>query len=75
MTCHSRDLAGTAYYMGEDKQLPLVITPAEVGVRGTSALIEWTERKRPWIDETLLEHGGLLLRGFGVDSAQAFEQV
>ena len=61
--------------MKEESKLPLMITPGEVGGGGTSALIDWTEGKRAWIDETLLEHGGLLFRGFGVDSAQAFEQV
>lgn len=33
----------------------------------------WVEDHREWIDAALLEHGAILFRGFGVDSADRFQ--
>lgn len=46
---------------------PLVVRP-----EGEAGVEQWAERRRPWIDEALIQHGALLLRGFGVMSVEAF---
>ena len=35
----------------------------------------WAADNRGWIEERLLEHGGLLLRGFAVPDSAAFQQL
>lgn len=55
----------------EARQLPLVIEPAVEGLN----LIEWARGSRQSLEEQLLGHGALLFRGFGVQSAEEFEQV
>jgi alpha-ketoglutarate-dependent taurine dioxygenase len=54
-----------------DCRLPLLVTPGVPGVD----LAAWAAEHRGWIDSMLLVHGGLLFRGFGVDTAERFEQV
>jgi hypothetical protein len=48
--------------------LPLVIEPAVSGLR----LKDWTRDNLTWVEEKLLEHGGILFRGFELDSDAAF---
>ncbi len=50
--------------------LPLLIEPAEPG---SVALIEWARRQRPLLQEKLCHHGGILFRGFDVDTEEQFE--
>lgn len=50
-------------------RLPLVVQPGQEDVD----LLEWSQSQRDWIDEKLLEHGGLLFRGFDVQSVEEFE--
>ncbi|HEX8149206.1 MAG TPA: TauD/TfdA family dioxygenase [Pyrinomonadaceae bacterium] len=50
-------------------ELPLVIRPAVKGVD----LAGWAARQREFIEAKLLRHGGLLFRGFGVRTPEAFE--
>lgn len=49
--------------------LPLVVSPRVDGVN----LVSWAAAHRDWIDDLLTRHGGLLFRGFGIDSAERFE--
>ena len=49
--------------------LPLVVSPRVDGVN----LVSWATAHRDWIDDLLTRHGGLLFRGFGIDSAERFE--
>jgi len=49
--------------------LPLVVEPADEHVD----LLAWVEGRREFLDESLREHGGLLFRGFGVDSPEKFD--
>jgi alpha-ketoglutarate-dependent taurine dioxygenase len=49
--------------------LPLLIEPRFDGV----SLAEWAERERASIERHLRESGGILFRGFGVDSPAALE--
>ena len=51
--------------------LPLVIKPAVEGVN----LINWTANNRTFIETKLLRHGGILFRGFNVQSASEFEAL
>jgi alpha-ketoglutarate-dependent taurine dioxygenase len=55
----------------ESRRLPLVITPSSEGID----LAVWLNAHRHDVDHWLVEHGGLLFRGFGVDSAVRFHEV
>ncbi len=52
-----------------DSPLPLLIQPAVEGVN----LASWAASQRAWIETRLLQHGGLLFRGFGLDLLTQFE--
>lgn len=51
--------------------LPLAVWPRVDGVN----LVSWAAAHRDWIDGLLARHGGLLFRGFGIDSAERFEEL
>src|SRR5579884_1969308 len=51
-------------------KLPLVISPQEEGLD----LVSWAKHNSAFIEEKLLEHGGLLFRHFESNSVQLFEQ-
>jgi alpha-ketoglutarate-dependent taurine dioxygenase len=51
------------------QRLPLLIEPALEGVDG----VEWARANRALIGEKLVEHGGILFRGFGIHTAARFE--
>jgi Taurine catabolism dioxygenase TauD, TfdA family len=53
-----------------DKPLPLLIEPAISDV----SLSSWAQGNRDLINSLLLKHGGLLFRGFGVRTAEEFEE-
>jgi alpha-ketoglutarate-dependent taurine dioxygenase len=50
--------------------LNTLVQPTVAGVN----LIEWAAEQRPWIEAQLLQHGGILFRGFAVQGAPEFEQ-
>jgi len=50
--------------------LNTLVQPAVAGVN----LIEWATEQRSWIESQLLQHGGILFRGFPVREATEFEQ-
>jgi len=52
------------------KQLPLVVEPES----GSLDLGEWAKENRPWIEEKVLAHGGVLFRGFLVGHQEDFER-
>ncbi len=52
-----------------DHPLPLVVRPATEGLD----LVTWAREHRSEIDKMLMQYGGLLFRGFGPQSATAFE--
>ncbi|SNR96518.1 non-ribosomal peptide synthetase [Pseudomonas segetis] len=56
--------------LGHGQALPLVIEPllAELDP------VHWALQARGWINQQLLNHGGLLFRGFNLPNAAAFEQ-
>ncbi|MFN2633273.1 MAG: condensation domain-containing protein, partial [Thermoanaerobaculia bacterium] len=49
---------------------PLVVQPAGESMD----LAEWAARERPFLEASLLKHGAILFRGFGVKSADEFER-
>lgn len=53
--------------------LPLQLTPGEISTH--DELAEWLSTHQSWVDETLLKHGALLFRGFGVRSYDDVETV
>lgn len=52
-------------------QLPLFLSPGDSG----SDLTTWVARHRDWLDVALSESGAILFRGFGIDSAQRFDEL
>jgi alpha-ketoglutarate-dependent taurine dioxygenase len=50
---------------------PLLVEP---NVEGLDA-VTWARQHRDWIEERLAEHGALLFRGFGIDSAERFQEL
>jgi alpha-ketoglutarate-dependent taurine dioxygenase len=58
-------------YLDESIRFPLVVTPNAEGVN----LAEWSGINRGLIERELLEHGAILFRGFGMESAVRFEQL
>jgi len=54
----------------DGQALPLVIEP----LLGDLDPVHWALQARPWINEQLRTHGGLLFRGFNLPDAAAFEQ-
>ena len=53
-----------------EKSLPLVVHPLMKGVNLTA----WAAANRQFIEGKLLEHGGLLFRGFAIKDAPEYEQ-
>lgn len=51
------------------QELPPVLQPNDAGVD----LVAWAAAHRDWIERQLAESGGLLCRGFGVDSVERFD--
>lgn len=56
-------------FLDNAPHLPLVVEPESDAFN----LTDWARDNRPWIDEHVLRHGGLLFRGFPVADQQAFE--
>jgi len=46
--------------------------PLVVSAAGPPSMETWAAERQPWIADALVEHGALLLRGFGVTSVDAF---
>ena len=52
------------------QSLPLVISPGSEGM----GLNAWVEKNRAAVEEKLLDHGGILFRGFGITEIPQFER-
>jgi alpha-ketoglutarate-dependent taurine dioxygenase len=63
------DLIGTDYL--RSGRLPLVITPATTGVE----LTNWAGSNREFLATHLRQEGGVLFRGFDLQTAEEFEQL
>jgi alpha-ketoglutarate-dependent taurine dioxygenase len=66
----SQELLIKTEYLDHGGRTPLVIRPALDGVE----LVAWAAGNRELIEDRLLDHGALLLRGFAVRSPEEFEQ-
>ena len=56
-------------YLHPGQTLPLVVEPAADDVN----LISWAASNQEWIQRQLLDHGGILFRGFGITTPQELE--
>lgn len=65
----SEELIRTSY-LQPDSFLPLVVQPNLDNLN----LAIWTENNRSWIQNKLLQNGGILFRGFNVKDASQFQQ-
>ena len=63
------------FFINNKQRLPLVVEPQAEDERGLSALTRWIDAQRDWIERQLLKYGGLLLRGFDLQTAVDFEQI
>ncbi|WP_368491801.1 amino acid adenylation domain-containing protein [Pseudomonas sp. Hg5Tf] len=50
---------------------PLLVEPNDPGVD----LVAWVNHNRPWLEEKLARHAGILLRGFALHDIHAFEAL
>jgi alpha-ketoglutarate-dependent taurine dioxygenase len=66
-----QELLISADTLSGSNPLPLVVSPLVDGVD----LIDWAMNNRDYLQRELFRHGGVLFRGFGIDSANDFERV
>ena len=57
-------------FLNEDSTLPLVVEPAQTGVD----LLSWARNSRGFLETSLQKYGGILFRGFGVESPERFQE-
>jgi hypothetical protein len=56
---------------GDGHRFPLMIRPGVVNL----SLSEWMRRERGIFEEQLLNHGGILFRGFGISTVERFQEL
>src|SRR4051794_26558578 len=54
-----------------ERPLPLLIMPRVEGVD----LHHWVESQRPFLEDSLMRHGGILFRGFGLRQPADLERL
>ncbi len=57
--------------LSADSDLPLLVKPSVSGLN----LSEWIDGSRDWIESRLIQHGGILFRGFKIDGLEGFQQL
>jgi len=57
-------------YLAPECPLPLVVEPGFAG----ADLLQWARGNRKLLEKELGRHGGVLFRGFGVDTPEAFQR-
>lgn len=65
----AEDMVECRPLFADEGGLPLLVQPATAGVE----LAAWAAAQRGLVQEKLLQHGGLLFRGFGVDEPRQLE--
>ncbi len=63
------------YLINDAEQLPLVVAPELNSEGGLDSQCEWITDERDWIEKILLQHGGVLLRGFALHTPADFERI
>ncbi len=61
--------------LADGNALPLVVSPSDPGRRARKDLVKLIKGHRDWIETKVLEHGGILLRGYAIDTPKDFEKV
>lgn len=64
-----------SHYLDSDGKMPLLVEPSGNHEANPGALMAWLEEHRSLFDTWLHLDGALLLRGFGVDTPDAFHAV
>jgi len=59
----------------EGSELPVLVEPSSGNQASFDALLAWVNEARSWIENRLLRHGALLLRGFSVQTPAEFERL
>jgi hypothetical protein len=67
---YTATVSKSALHGNDHQKLPLVIQPASAGL----ALKDWLQENKDEFERELVEHGGILLRGFGIDTPTAFHE-
>lgn len=67
----SRNAMVTMEPMTPDRKLPLLVQPAGEAL----SLADWARANRETLEGKLFEHGAVLFRGFGLETAEQFEEV
>ena len=62
-------------FINDEGRLPLLIEPQAAGECGLADLWQWLVAERGWLEAELLKYGGLLLRGFDLNTPEDFEQI
>jgi alpha-ketoglutarate-dependent taurine dioxygenase len=65
----AEDMVECRPLLAEEGGLPLLVQPATAGVE----LAAWAAAQRGFVQEKLLQHGGILFRGFGVEEPRQLE--
>eukprot|EP01083_Nonionella_stella_P118438 353576_1 len=71
--CYALDDINVSFLDKTKQALPLVLTPRFDD--SLEFLCKWAEANRPWVEEQILKYGAVLIRGFQVGSAPAFEKA
>ena len=62
-------------WQGGEGVPPLFIERHSDALNDKDAFLAWVQAHRPALDALIIRHGGILLRGFPVDSADSFNQL
>lgn len=63
------------YFFNEAEKLPLIVEPEADSASSQDNLCQWVIDEREWIEQQLLQYGGLLLRGYDLNTADDFERI
>jgi alpha-ketoglutarate-dependent taurine dioxygenase len=72
---HELALAGepVGTWFNESSKLPLFIRPKGGAFPDSAAYLKWIQRVRPILDQLIVKHGAVVLRGFPLVSAEDFD--
>lgn len=68
-------LPGTHSWQNGASPLPLFVTPLPNMPRHWREFLAWLAEVRPALDALVIEHGGIVLRGFPVSSSEQFAEI
>ena len=62
-------------FLGGVDSLPQVVEPENDSENGVEHLSQWICSERDWLETQLMRYGGVLLRGFRVETADDFQRI